>query len=512
MEILNNIKTKAISKIREYILKKIYSFRKPMTNYGIAQNALLKNKFFFKFLATHERDIAREIQTEYIETMSKVYYSYFKDYVGKLSKLVFDELPDRDDLMGCEDSGHAKVARSTSLFHLTKSNAPTMRHRANVFSLGDREALLASQLEMPMLAPHLANKSDQKFSIEVIFRNIQYAFLENACREYLFLSEFFIANSKLSVDLFNTMFSKSLGVLYKYIDDQFANNSYDALALFVCVHLVYRYRLIALQRKITVLNPYWEHVVKTLWPQFEKVFIMHIESVKLCDLQRTAAGIDNRPHYITRRYAEFSAAILIINDTFPDERVVNLLHILQAEVMALIRKMSCHLAKQKDRYIFLINNYDTIMGVYIERKKEDSPEAETVRNELSRKVLEYVEEMLHPHFGGMISFIKECETLVERAETESLKHYESKVGDLIRQFNAGWRKSLEQVSKEIMSSFTNFKNGNNIQQVALTQFVQYYHRFQKLVSQAPFKQNPARSELINIHQLMVEVKKYKNNF
>jgi len=32
----------AVSKIREFILQKIYSFRKPMTNYQIPQNTLLK--------------------------------------------------------------------------------------------------------------------------------------------------------------------------------------------------------------------------------------------------------------------------------------------------------------------------------------------------------------------------------------------------------------------------------------------------------------------------------------
>lgn len=120
--------------------------------------------------------------------------------------------------------------------------------------------------------------------------------------------------------------------------------------------------------------------------------------------------------------------------------------------------------------------------------------------------------MLHPHFGTMISFVKECESLVERDDMETLKRYETRVGDLIRNFNLNWRRALEQVSRDIMASFTNFKNGNNIQQIALTQFVQYYHKFQKMVSQPPFKNNPLRSELINLHQLMVEVKKYKNNF
>lgn len=49
-------------------------------------------------------------------------------------------------------------------------------------------------------------------------------------------------------------------------------------------------------------------------------------------------------------------------------------------------------------------------------------------------------------------------------------------------------------------------------QGALTQLIQYYHRFHKVLSQKPFANLPIRSELINIHNVMVEVKKHKPNF
>ena len=49
-------------------------------------------------------------------------------------------------------------------------------------------------------------------------------------------------------------------------------------------------------------------------------------------------------------------------------------------------------------------------------------------------------------------------------------------------------------------------------QGALTQLIQYYHRFQKVLSHNPFKNLAIRSELINIHNVMVEVKKHKPNF
>jgi len=36
---------------------------------------------------THERQIAKEVRDEYVDTMSKIYYSYFKGYLTRLTKL-----------------------------------------------------------------------------------------------------------------------------------------------------------------------------------------------------------------------------------------------------------------------------------------------------------------------------------------------------------------------------------------------------------------------------------------
>ena len=78
---------KALAKIRTYLLEQIYKFRKPMTNYQVPQNNMLKYKFFFEFILANERNVAEEICGEYISTMSKIYYSYFKSYSSRLMKL-----------------------------------------------------------------------------------------------------------------------------------------------------------------------------------------------------------------------------------------------------------------------------------------------------------------------------------------------------------------------------------------------------------------------------------------
>lgn len=90
-----------------------------MTNYQIPQTALLKYRspwedglqlwaatcgvrffgqvgtltvpgscrFFYQFLLGNERATAKEIRDEYVETLSKIYLSYYRSYLGRLMKV-----------------------------------------------------------------------------------------------------------------------------------------------------------------------------------------------------------------------------------------------------------------------------------------------------------------------------------------------------------------------------------------------------------------------------------------
>ncbi|CAM5105445.1 unnamed protein product, partial [Natator depressus] len=107
--VLDRLKVKAVTKIREFVLQKVYSFRKPMTNYQIPQNALLKYRFFYQFLLGNERSVAQELREQYVETMSKIYLSYFKSYTSRLMKIQYEEVAEKDDLMGVEDTAKKDI-------------------------------------------------------------------------------------------------------------------------------------------------------------------------------------------------------------------------------------------------------------------------------------------------------------------------------------------------------------------------------------------------------------------
>lgn len=147
-DILEKLKIKAMAKIRTYLLEQVYKFRKPMTNYQVPQNAMLKYKFFFEFILSNERNVAQEICNEYVDTMSKIYYSYFKSYSGRIMKLQYEECTTKDDLMGVEDTA------SRGLFHKT-----SLKHKGTVFTIGNRGDVLAQQLEAPIIVPHAQSKN-----------------------------------------------------------------------------------------------------------------------------------------------------------------------------------------------------------------------------------------------------------------------------------------------------------------------------------------------------------------
>ncbi|XP_022124529.2 vacuolar protein sorting-associated protein 52 homolog [Pieris rapae] len=490
-DVLEKLKIKSIAKIRTYILEQIYKFRKPMANYQIPQNAMLKYKFFFEFVLANERNVAQEICNEYIDTLSKVYYSYFKSYASRLDKLKYEEVPTKDDLMGIEDGSKGGFFQKSNL-----------KNKSTIFTIGNRGDVLAQQLEAPIIVPHVQQKT--KYSYEALFRSLQYALVDNSCREYLFTTEFFHVKDSHAQELFDRILGKTLSLLVKNVEI-YVVECFDCLALFLCIQLINRYRWMCHKRAVAALDSYWDSLLSTFWPRLEYVLKLNIQSVRDCDPGKLA-NKELGPHYITRRYAEFSAAMLSLSEQFPSQELSNLLLILQDEVHCFLLKMAAEFAQRIQQLIFLINNYDMVLSILMERTRDNTKEAESFREQLQARSSEYVEEILSPHFGGMMQFVKEGEQLLEQDKKNELAGLEKKSLSLVSSFSSSWKQSLEEIHREVLVSFPNLVTGSGLLQMALTNFVQYYQKFNKLLTPN------ARTQLVNIHVIMVEIKKYKTNF
>ncbi|KHN78067.1 Vacuolar protein sorting-associated protein 52 -like protein [Toxocara canis] len=428
-DVIENLKYKAMAKVREWLLMKISSFKKPLTNYQIPQGALLKNRFLYEFLLANDRQVAREVRDEYVDTISKIFFTYFKTYASRLFRLQLSDaatkddqgmnrwskeewidemwqLSDaatKDDLLGAEDA-----VKATGFF----SSKPQVRNRATVFSLGTRESLLSFDFLAPLIVPHAAQQANERFQFESLFRSVQYALVDHSSHEFLFLSDFFMVGGQAAIELFSQIMMRSITCLLKSCEERILAN-YDAISLYLCICLCTKYSELMVERGIPAMDGYWDTLTRMLWHRFDAVMQLHNESVRAVDVKKIVPPPDTRPHYIIRRYAEFTCALLVCSQMIRKQVEPKLQRHLsrqQSEVEQLLNRLSASLPNPSDRLVCIINNYDLIL---------------------------------------------------------------------------------------------------NILEAAFTQLVQYYHRFSKVLSHEVFAENAARKELVNIHHIMVELKKYK---
>lgn len=60
-----------------------------------------------------------------------------------------------------------------------------------------------------------------------------------------------------------------------------------------------------------------------------------------------------------------------------------------------------------------------------ERTKDHSNETEAFKDQLATRSNEYVEEILSPHFGGIMQFVRDGESMLEKEQHEELQKQES---------------------------------------------------------------------------------------
>ncbi|VDM16428.1 unnamed protein product [Hydatigera taeniaeformis] len=578
--LLKKLKTKAITRIREFLLEKIKVLRKPMANYQVPQSQLLRFRYFYEFLLIHEKDLAREVRGSYLSTMDKVYFAYFKTYASKLLKLQVDSSPEKDDLVGKKsdelNNWNQSSAPPSVVNVLQSSSATTVQptSRPGHFGLGDRaERLLTKEgLQAAILLPHAAAKNESKYLIEEVYRSINYALLDTACREYVFLGDFFlhsfgspVSNSKapltseqVALSLFDKVFSRTLDTLDTGVMPTLIQiGQYDLLGVLLSIQLTHLMISLMKERGIPILERYWRSQLDTMWSRVVDRMDAHIASLRNLDTSQfaqlaalhlraqrggsinEAAAVANlspraysliRPHPVARRYAELAASLhtigsaLSVSDTSKggseavgqaeghnlDPRVVLALSRMHAEFEAACYRLAKALPRNRLRLVFLINNFDLIVSVLSEKGAGNAPEVNRCREAIGMHTVAYIDQALLPYFGSMINFIQLVE---KRSPDEPIdQNEESRVTRIIKGFNIDWKNSIEKINGEIMLEFANFTLGTQIFHALLSQLVQVYHRFQKAMTLPPYKSMSVRNQLVSIHQIMSEIKAFKSNF
>ena len=120
--VIEKLRLKAVSKVREFLLQKVYQLRRPRTNIQIIQqNVLLRFKYFVTFLKEHGGDVYTEVRTEYTKTLSRVLSQHFKSYLFDIDKM-HQSIATKSDVLGSQKEEFGTTL--SSFFGASPSGTP----------------------------------------------------------------------------------------------------------------------------------------------------------------------------------------------------------------------------------------------------------------------------------------------------------------------------------------------------------------------------------------------------
>ncbi|KAL9861822.1 Vacuolar protein sorting-associated protein 52 B [Arabidopsis thaliana] len=513
---------KFVVQVYDFIVQKLIALRKPKTNIQILQQSvLLKYKYIISFLKEHGKEVFMDVRAAYIDTMNKVLSAHFRAYIQALEKLQLD-IATAYDLIGVE-------TRTTGLF--SRAREP-LKNRSAVFALGDRIKII-KDIDQPALIPHIAEASSLKYPYEVLFRSLHKLLMDTATSEYMFCDDFFGEES-----IFYEIFAGPFSVIDEHFNPVLSN-CFDAIGLMLMIRIIHHHQLIMSRRRIPCLDSYLDKVNISLWPRFKMVFDSHLSSLRDANI-KTLWEDDVHPHYVMRRYAEFTASFIHLNVEYGDGQVrykiasvsndmyylfsslksldtiyeplqldINLERLRMA-VDGLILKLAKLFPRPKQQIVFLINNYDMTIAVL----KEAGPEGGKIQMHFEEMLKSntslFVEELLVEHFSDLIKFVK------NRASEDSSLNPErsitiAEVEPLVKDFGSRWKTAIELMDKDIITSFSNFLCGMDILRAALTQLLLYYTRLTDCIKKIDGG-SALNRDLVSIQSIMYEIRKYSKTF
>jgi vacuolar protein sorting-associated protein 52 len=365
--LLENLRVKAVERVRDFIVTQIKALRSANTNAQLIQQQIfIKYKDLYTFLAQNNPTLADEIGQAYINTMKWYYTSNFARYQQALEKLQLHVI-DQMELLGSDSTSARRNVLAS-----TKSSPP--QHDA--FTLGRRSDIVKAKSK-DAISAYIAEEDKTHHYLETPFYNFNLALIDNACSEYsvvtqLFSTKSFHEVSRKVIEIFEPSFS--IGHTWT---KQLIESNTDCLGVLLCVRINQHFAFELQRRKVPVADSYINRTNMLLWPRFQIIMDLHCESLKrvTAPTNRGAVaafslvGNDSSktsvaPHPVTQKFGQFLHAILALSsDAGDDEPVSNSLGRLRSEYEALILRLAKGAGDAPKRSRFLYYNYSLVSTI-----------------------------------------------------------------------------------------------------------------------------------------------------
>ena len=512
---LQALRVKAVERAREWLLGQIAGLRQGQTNLQKQQEyVLLRQQYLFAFLAQHAPDVALEVTVAYEESMGRTLASTFKTYSAALLKMHVD-VAGKSDVVGAELGGLGGFF----------SSRPDPRKRVDVFALRGRDSILAEP-EGGKLEVHVESAASRRWPFEVLWRSLQLHLMDVGSVEFAFCSSFFgeARGSTVFAKVMSKPVSCVLEVLENYLFD-----CHDVVAMLIMLLCTQQHQAVMQGRGLACLDSFFHRVLMLLWPRLKLVLANNFKSLVDVDEGNIGPADIMKPHYISARYAEFSASVLRLHRSLQavgmsDGMLVSQLRSSITTMERLLQSFAAAKVKAPlERSVLLVNNVkEWVRVAHLRRCSPD--DIGVLEDRLAAHTSTFSEQLLSSHFGHLVNFVKSTTDAMHATAASADQPVELDSNGLpegvqptislpdaealVNGFASGWRGGIAALNNAVSRYFGDGEHSRGVLKRVLTSLLTYYTRFLAMLNAAVAPSTPFMRNVVVVPLIFAEIKKY----
>lgn len=221
--------------------------------------------------------------------------------------------------------------------HVNSASNPSSPISANSFTNLKAAATSHNQHISPLIVPHVARETGERYTLESLFRSANQVLLDSVCSELAFDVQFFpigadqleqiqihltqtrtpVVSSNLAYSFFASRLFSEQTVIQTYLAfcQHLISNSFDTIGVFLVYQLNKQHSFLMQTRQMSVLDDYLGKIEKMCWNQFTVLFLAQLESIKQAIVKITKdTTLSNgvRPHLVTKNILQIHFSLFII--------------------------------------------------------------------------------------------------------------------------------------------------------------------------------------------------------
>lgn len=285
-EVLSYLKKVILDRSRKFIIhciKKLRS-RQPIASQRI-QESLLQVRDIFQYIVENNYSLALELRQAYAYTLRWYYKEYFGRYVRSLTILPFKNI-DSQYSLGNSISGIHTSKSGTSMFSnyfpygYSKNSGPVAAEVIqDYFQISKRLSIL-TQEDNTVMVSQIAENNTMSHHIEIGFKNLNLAVLDNCSVELEFLKNFFGVNNNehefrgILEQIFQPTFLKTIEYTRQLIQ-----HTFDIFGVLMCIRIAQQLQFESERRQNVVTKDNLTNHLMLLWPKFQQLIDFQCESL-----------------------------------------------------------------------------------------------------------------------------------------------------------------------------------------------------------------------------------------